>query len=120
MALDLQEQWFRGLTELRYAGTPKRIRALLGGQTVADTRDALLVYAPRRVVPTWVNAIQGRQIWHRFANLYTIYNLPFNFDSKLRVLRVAGPHAPPPRPGIGPTHTAGTAGATGVTAPRTA
>jgi len=51
MGIDLREQWFRGLTELRYAGTPKRIRALLGGQTVVDTRDALLVYEPRRVVP---------------------------------------------------------------------
>lgn len=30
MAIDLQEQWFRGLTELRYAATPKRLRALLG------------------------------------------------------------------------------------------
>ena len=51
MGIDLQEQWFRGLTELRYAGTAKRIRALLDRQTVVDTRDALLVYEPRRVVP---------------------------------------------------------------------
>jgi uncharacterized protein (DUF427 family) len=51
MAIDLHEQWFRGLAELRYAATPKRIRALLDGRTVVDTRDALLVYEPRRVVP---------------------------------------------------------------------
>jgi uncharacterized protein (DUF427 family) len=51
MAIDLQQQWFRDLAELRYATTPKRIRALLDGQTVLDTRDALLVYEPRRVVP---------------------------------------------------------------------
>ena len=51
MAIDLEQQWFRGLTELRFAATPKRIRALLDGQTVLDTRDALLVYEPRRVVP---------------------------------------------------------------------
>jgi uncharacterized protein (DUF427 family) len=51
MAIDLHEQWFRGLDELRYASTPKRLRALLDGQTVLDTRDALLVYEPRRVVP---------------------------------------------------------------------
>ena len=51
MAIDLEQQWFRGLTELRYAATPKRLRALLDGQTVLDTRDALLVYEPRRVVP---------------------------------------------------------------------
>lgn len=45
-----------GLTEFRYAATPKRLRALLGGQTVLDTREALLVYEPRRVVP-WYAAI---------------------------------------------------------------
>ena len=51
MAVDLEQDWFRGLRELRIARTPKRIRALLDGQTVLDTRDALLVYEPRRVVP---------------------------------------------------------------------
>jgi uncharacterized protein (DUF427 family) len=51
MAIDLHEQWFRGLRQLRYAATPKRLRALLEGQTVLDTQDALLVYEPRRVVP---------------------------------------------------------------------
>lgn len=58
MAIDLLEQWFRDLTELRYASTPKRIRALLDGQTVLDTRDALLVYEPRRVVP-WYAVPRG-------------------------------------------------------------
>lgn len=51
MAIDLQQQWFRSLAELRYVATPKRVRALLDGQTVLDTRDALLVYEPRRIVP---------------------------------------------------------------------
>src|SRR3954453_572774 len=51
MAIDLHQQWFRGLAELRYVATPKRLRALLDGQTVLDTRDALLVYEPRRIVP---------------------------------------------------------------------
>ena len=51
MAIDLQEHWFRGLSELRHVASPKRIRALLDGRTVLDTRDALLVYEPRRVVP---------------------------------------------------------------------
>ncbi|QGN32630.1 hypothetical protein [Microlunatus sp. Gsoil 973] len=51
MAIDLDEQWFQGLDELRFAATPKRLRAVLEGQTVMDTRDALLVYEPRRVVP---------------------------------------------------------------------
>jgi uncharacterized protein (DUF427 family) len=51
MAVDLEQEWFRGLSQLRFAHTPKRIRATLDGQTVLDTRDALLVYEPRRVVP---------------------------------------------------------------------
>jgi uncharacterized protein (DUF427 family) len=51
MAIDLQLQWFRGLGELRYVATPKRLRALLDGHPVLDTRDALLVYEPHRVVP---------------------------------------------------------------------
>jgi uncharacterized protein (DUF427 family) len=51
MAIDLHQQWFRDLAELRYAATPKRLRALLDGRTVLDSRDALLVYEPRRVVP---------------------------------------------------------------------
>jgi uncharacterized protein (DUF427 family) len=51
MAIDLQQQWSRDLAELRYAVTPKRVRAILNGRTVLDTRDALLVYEPRRVVP---------------------------------------------------------------------
>ena len=51
MAIDLRENWFRGLAELRYATTPKRIRADLDGTTLLDTRDALLVWEPRRVVP---------------------------------------------------------------------
>lgn len=51
MAIDLQAQWFRDLAQLRYAATPKRLRALLDGETVLDTQDALLVFEPRRVVP---------------------------------------------------------------------
>jgi uncharacterized protein (DUF427 family) len=51
MAIDLERQRFRDIAELRFAATPKRLRALLDGRTVLDTRDALLVYEPRRVVP---------------------------------------------------------------------
>jgi uncharacterized protein (DUF427 family) len=51
MALDLHADSFRLVAELRYAATPKRIRADLDGRTVLDTRDAMLVWEPRRVVP---------------------------------------------------------------------
>ena len=45
MAIDLDQQWFPQSHQLRYAATPKRLRALLDERTVLDTRDALLVYS---------------------------------------------------------------------------
>lgn len=53
MATDLRESWFRGLSDLRYATTQKRVRARLGDETIADTTDALLVWEPKRVVPLY-------------------------------------------------------------------
>ena len=41
------------LGALRYEPTAKRVRASVGGEPVADTRDARLVWQPRRVVPTY-------------------------------------------------------------------
>jgi uncharacterized protein (DUF427 family) len=41
------------LSALRYEPTAKRIRVFLGGEPVADTRQARLVWEPRRVVPTY-------------------------------------------------------------------
>src|SRR3954451_11970433 len=41
------------LAELRYEHTQKRIRAVVAGETVADSTAALLVWEPRRVVPSY-------------------------------------------------------------------
>lgn len=41
------------LGELRHEPTAKRIRAVLGGETVVDTTRAVLLWEPRRVVATW-------------------------------------------------------------------
>lgn len=41
------------LASLRYEPTEKRLRVRLGGELVADTRRGLLVWEPRRVVPTY-------------------------------------------------------------------
>jgi uncharacterized protein (DUF427 family) len=43
----------QGLGELRYEPTEKRVRAVLGDRTVADSTRAVLVWEPRRVVPTY-------------------------------------------------------------------
>lgn len=53
MAIDLRRQWKKNLAELRFATTPKRLRAGLDGRTVLDTKDALVVWEPRRVVPMY-------------------------------------------------------------------
>src|SRR5262245_60455327 len=41
------------LDSLRYQPTAKRIRVCLGGEPVADTCAAILVWEPRRIVPTY-------------------------------------------------------------------
>jgi uncharacterized protein (DUF427 family) len=43
----------RARHELRYEPTEKRVRAALGDDTVVDTTRALLVWEPRRIVPTF-------------------------------------------------------------------
>lgn len=42
-----------GLGELRHEPTAKRIRAVLDGGTVVDTTRALLIWEPRRIVPSY-------------------------------------------------------------------
>ena len=42
-----------GLDELRYEPTGKRIRAMLGGGTAVDSTRAVLVWEPRRIVPSY-------------------------------------------------------------------
>ncbi len=39
--------------DLRYATTPKRVRAQAAGVTVADSHEALLVWEPKRAVPVY-------------------------------------------------------------------
>ncbi|HJT93052.1 MAG TPA: DUF427 domain-containing protein, partial [Mycobacterium sp.] len=53
MAVRMMDLLSGNLSALRYEPTAKRIRVFLGGEPVADTRDARLVWEPRRVVPTY-------------------------------------------------------------------
>ncbi len=53
MATRMRRAIFRHLDELRWEPTEKRVRVYLGGEVVADTTDAWLVWEPRRVVPTY-------------------------------------------------------------------
>ena len=53
MAVRMADLLRANLDTLRYESTPKRIRAALAGEPVVDTCDALLVWEPRRIVPTY-------------------------------------------------------------------
>jgi uncharacterized protein (DUF427 family) len=53
MALKLSDQMFGSLNELRYQPVLKRVRVLSGDTVVADTTKAVLVWEPRRVVPSY-------------------------------------------------------------------
>jgi uncharacterized protein (DUF427 family) len=53
MALRVQDTINDHLAELRYEPTAKRIRATLGETTVVDSTRAVLLWEPRRIVPTW-------------------------------------------------------------------
>ncbi|QZH66587.1 DUF427 domain-containing protein [Mycolicibacterium farcinogenes] len=53
MAVKMEELLGSALGALRYQPTAKRIRVCLGGEPVADTREAVLIWEPRRVVPTY-------------------------------------------------------------------
>jgi uncharacterized protein (DUF427 family) len=46
------------LPGLRHEPTAKRIRAALGGDTVVDSTRAVLLWEPRRVVPSWAVPIE--------------------------------------------------------------
>ena len=51
MGVRMMDLLSANLDALRYELTAKRVRVSLAGEPVADTRDALLVWEPRRVSP---------------------------------------------------------------------
>lgn len=53
MGVRMRDALLRELDELRYEPTQKRIHGALGGVQVVDTDRAMLVWEPRRVVPTY-------------------------------------------------------------------
>lgn len=53
MSSQLRELMGSGFGLLRHEPTAKRIRAVLGGDTVVDSTRALLVWEPRRIVPSY-------------------------------------------------------------------
>ena len=53
MGMRMRDAFFQRLGELRYEPTEKRIRVLLGDHVVVDTTRAMLVWEPRRIVPSY-------------------------------------------------------------------
>ena len=53
MAVRMAQHLMARLPELRFEPVARRIRCLVGDETVADTTDALLVWEPRRIVPVY-------------------------------------------------------------------
>jgi uncharacterized protein (DUF427 family) len=66
MGTKMRDLLGRALPSLRYEPTEKRLRIYLDGQLVADTVDGLLVWEPRRVVPTY--AVPQRDVSARLES----------------------------------------------------
>src|SRR5689334_4385287 len=58
MAIRMRDAMFQGLDGLRYEPVERRVRALLGDDEVVDSRRPLLVWEPRRVVPSFAVPIE--------------------------------------------------------------
>src|SRR5213596_1971249 len=53
MSSQIRELMASGFGQLRHEPTAKRIQAVLGGETVVDSTRAVLVWEPRRIVPSY-------------------------------------------------------------------
>jgi len=53
MSSQVRELLASGFGQLRHEPTAKRIQAVLGGETVVDSTRAVLVWEPRRIVPSY-------------------------------------------------------------------
>ena len=60
MSSQVRELMASGFGELRHEPTAKRIQAVLGGDTIVDSTRAVLVWEPRRIVPSYAVPVRGR------------------------------------------------------------
>lgn len=58
MGIRVRDSLTSGLGEVRYEPTARRIRAKLGADTVVDSTRAVLLWEPRRIVPTYAVPIE--------------------------------------------------------------
>ena len=65
MSIQVRTLLASGFDRVRFEPTAKRIRAVLGGVTLLDSTRAMLVWEPRRVVPSYavpVDDVRGRLV----------------------------------------------------------
>ena len=53
MSSQVRKLMASGFGQLRHEPTAKRIQAVLGGDTIVDSTRAVLVWEPRRIVPSY-------------------------------------------------------------------
>ena len=58
MSSKVRELMASGFGELRHEPTAKRIQAVLGGETIVDSTRAVLVWEPRRIVPSYAVPVE--------------------------------------------------------------
>jgi uncharacterized protein (DUF427 family) len=58
MSSQVRELLASGFGQLRHEPTAKRIQALLGGETVVDSTRTVLVWEPRRIVPSYAVPVE--------------------------------------------------------------
>jgi uncharacterized protein (DUF427 family) len=58
VSVRVRDLFMRELNELRYEPIEKRIRGTMGGQAVVDSTRAMLVWEPKRVVPSYAVPIE--------------------------------------------------------------
>ena len=110
MAIRMMNLLSGNLATLRYEPTAKRIRVCLGGEPVADTHEARLVWEPRRVVPTYavpLAALEGQLVpagAESGADEDVGVRLPA-ISSRPTAIARSLPRAPPTRSGSAATTT---------------
>jgi Uncharacterized protein conserved in bacteria len=58
MSSQVRELMASGFGQLRHEPTAKRIQAVLGGDTIVDSTRAVLVWEPRRIVPSYAVPVE--------------------------------------------------------------
>lgn len=99
MALAFASHIQSALAELRYHRSPKRIRALVDGDVVVDSTRALVVWEPRRVVPSYAVPVEDIAAALKTVDAPPAEERPVSMDGETRVLDPSTPFTAHTSPG---------------------